>query len=228
MRTTTLVCTACLVAGLMTCPLNLLFAKASPDAAAPKINSASADFSVKPAQLTISRSGFGKSIPTVNVDSPAAGVISNTNTTIVASLPLTVTAGSYLLQVTNTTSNQTISFDATLGTVGPEGPAGPAGAPGATRPQGPEGSPGAAEPQGPAGLTGATGPQGPTGPTGAIGPQGLTGPIGSQGLPGLPGPQGSQGPQGPAGMSFNPGGWTINSYTCDEGFNVATQSLHRL
>jgi len=217
MRTTTLAFTACLAAGLLTQPASLLLAQASPDIAAPKINSASANFSVNPAQLTISGLNFGASVPTVTVDLLPTGVISNTDTTIVANLPLTVTAGSYLLQVTNTTANKTVSFDVTLGAVGPEGPmgapgnVGPAGATGPQGPAGPNGNTGA---QGPAGPTGNTGAQGPVGPPGAQGPQGKNGPTGPQGPQGLTGSQGPQGPQGPAGGNFTLAGWTSSSHTC--------------
>src|SRR5271165_3305739 len=145
MRTTTLAFTVCLAAGLLASPASLLLAQASPDTATPKINSAVADFSVSPAQLTIAGSNFGASVPSVTIDLLAAGVISNTATTIVANLPSTVTAGSYFLELTNTASGKTVSFDVTLGATGPEGPAGPAGR---------------------VGSTGATGPQGPQGPQG--------------------------------------------------------------
>jgi hypothetical protein len=102
-------------------------------------------------QVTITGTGFGTALPTVDVDGQPLTVVSHTATMIVADLPV-LPAGSYLLTVT--AGNNTSPLVLTLGTTGPQGPQGPSG------PQGPQGS------------------EGPSGPTGPQGPQGLQGTTG--------------------------------------------------
>lgn len=106
-------------------------------------------------QITVSGSNFmlAKTAPSVSLDGTKLTLISSTNLKVVAKLPATLTAGSYLLSITNS-GNQTGSFAMTLGAVGPIGPQGPIGA---------------------TGPKGATGPQGSKGATGAQGPQGVAG-----------------------------------------------------
>ena len=95
---------------------------------------------------------------------------------IVASLPIDLLPGSYLLIVQSGPGAIRIdSMDVTVGAVGPHGPQGATG------------------PTGPQGLSGSVGPAGPAGP------QGATGPAGEDGA-GLRGPTGPTGPQGPAGV----------------------------
>lgn len=111
-----------------------------------------------------------------------------TATNIVATYPVALTAGEYLLSVsTGSGQSKHDEYDLTIGAVGPQGPQGEVG------------------PQGPQGNDGATGPQGPVGPEG---PQGLEGPQGSQGPAGPIGPQGPEGPAGPAGADG--GGGTLD------------------
>lgn len=164
---------ACLAACILTVPASLM-AQPTPTAK-PSIISASADFTMDPVQLTIAGSAFGSSQPTVTVDLQPATVISYTETQIVADLPTGLSAGSYLLKVTNTTSRKTGTFDTTLGTAGPVGPAGAAGATGSQGPVGPQGLVGPTGATGPAGAAGARGPQGPAGPAGPQGPSGVSG-----------------------------------------------------
>ena len=64
---------ACLAACILTVPPSLM-AQSTPAAAAkPNITSATADFSVDPAQMTIVGSAFGSSQPTVTIDAQPAG-----------------------------------------------------------------------------------------------------------------------------------------------------------
>ncbi|MGA3118662.1 MAG: IPT/TIG domain-containing protein [Syntrophobacteraceae bacterium] len=129
-------------------------------------------------------SGFGTASGTVKLGGTKLVVKTWQAGEIVATLPSSVAAGSYLLAVT-TRGDLTVAFYVTLGTSGPQGPVGPAGPPGATGPMGPAGAAGAT------GATGATGSQGPQGPQG---PQGQTGATGATGAPGAAGPQGPMGP----------------------------------
>lgn len=189
---------ACLAACALTVPPSLM-AQSTPAAPKPGIDSVSADFSMNPVPLTITGSAFGASMPQVTVDLLPAQIVCYTETEIVAYLPAALSSASYLLKVTNTTTAQSGTFDATLGPVGPAGPLGPAGPAG---PQGSQGLPGAT------GATGATGPSGPAGPDGASGPAGPAGPVGPQGpvgAAGPPGPPGPTGPIGPTGMRGAPG-----------------------
>jgi hypothetical protein len=128
---------------------------------------------------------------------PALVLVSSSATSIVATLPTGVAAGTYPLAVVSGAKSGAI--DLTIGTTGPAGAEGPIGPQGIAGPQGPLG------PQGPAGTkgdTGAVGPQGlkgDTGAIGAVGPQGLKGDIGTQGPIGLTGPKGDTGAVGATG-----------------------------
>jgi hypothetical protein len=115
---------------------------------------------------------------------PALVLVSSSATSIVATLPTGVAAGTYPLAVVSGAKSGAI--DLTIGTTGPAGAEGPIGPQGIAGPQGPLG------PQGPAGTKG---------DTGAVGPQGLKGDTGAIGAVGPQGPIGPQGPQGPAGTS---------------------------
>jgi hypothetical protein len=146
------------------------------------IVSAKVNFSITPNTIAISGQNFGTSKPTVTLDALKLAVTSFSQTSIQATLPISLPSGSYFLTVVS--GNGTLGsglVDVTIGTQGPVGPVGPQG------PQGPQGNTGATGPQGPqgsTGLTGAPGPQGPQGPTGPQGPQGNTGATGAQGPPG--------------------------------------------
>jgi hypothetical protein len=100
-------------------------------------------------------------------------VISFSNGSVTATLPVGFTAGTYSLTVTNSNS-QTAAFDVALGAIGPAGPQGPAG------PEGPAGPKGARGAQGPAGS------QGPAGPPGAPGTPAILTSYCSNGSPGTP------------------------------------------
>lgn len=113
------------------------------------INSAVPNYTTN--QLTITGVGFGTS-PIVKLNATALTLVSHSTTQIVANLPTSIGAGSYLLVVNAGTTSGV--FNLSLGLDGPQGPQGPAG------PQGAQG------PQGPTGATGPQGPQGPQGPAG--------------------------------------------------------------
>jgi hypothetical protein len=131
-------------------------------ATAPAIVSTVVNTSTK--EITVSGTDFqpAKTAPRVTLDNVALVLVSSTNQTVVAKLPTSLAAGSYLLSLTNS-SSQTATFTVTLGAVGPAGPQGPKGATGAAGATGPAG------PQGPKGATGATGPAGPQGQAGPAG-----------------------------------------------------------
>jgi len=95
-------------------------------APAPAIVSAVVNTSTN--QITITGSNFKPSTtaPTVTLDSVKLTLVSSAAATIVAKLPKTLTAGSYLLSVTNSAS-QAGTFNVTIGAVGPQGPAGATG-----------------------------------------------------------------------------------------------------
>lgn len=104
------------------------------------------------------KGNFGRSAPTVTLNDIGLRVSSATDSRIVALLPSSIAAGSYLLTVRSGAGDSNFdAFDVTIGAVGPMGL------------QGPKGDTGA---RGPAGATGATGPQGPPGPMGPTGPAG--------------------------------------------------------
>lgn len=132
------------------------------------INSTTINYSTN--QITINGTGFEpvKKAPTVVITGGSLGIVSYTDSQIVATLPKTIAAGSYGIVVSNGIG-ELFPFVVTYGATGPQGPAGPAGANGAPGTPGPQGVPGPIGSQGPTGPAGATGPAGPTGPTGAPG-----------------------------------------------------------
>jgi hypothetical protein len=152
--------------------------------------------------LTITGQNFGSAAPNVALAGTPLSIASYdaSTQTIVASLSMSMGAGSYLLTVSTqngASPNMVSEFDITIGATGLAGPQGPQGAPG------PQGLPGVAGPQGAAGAPGATGPQGPAGPQGATGNTGAIGPQGPAGVVGAQGPVGANGAQGPAGANGN-------------------------
>jgi len=120
-------------------------------ASAPTIVSAVANFQTN--QLTITGSNFGTDVPRVTLDGSKLQVVSNSPTTVVATLPTGTNPGGYLLTLTDATNGLKIAFDVTLGTAGPPGPQGPQGPQGVQGPQGPQGAQGQQGPQGPAGIS---------------------------------------------------------------------------
>jgi hypothetical protein len=134
-----------------------LAASSASASTAPSIVSAAVNPSTK--EITVKGTGFrpAKAAPGVALDDLSLTLVSSTNLAIVAKLPADLTAGSYLLSVTNS-SDKSATFTVTIGAVGPAGPAGPKGAIGAPGPPGPKGA---------------------TGPTGRQGPRGAQGPAGS-------------------------------------------------
>jgi hypothetical protein len=134
----------------------------------PVVNSGAINYTTN--QITLTGSGFlpAKAAPSVLVNNIKATVVSDTATQIVATLPAGLTAGTFIVSVTNSQGNVG-TFDVAYGAIGPQGPA---GAPG------PVGSPGPAGAMGPAG---ATGPRGIAGAPGAPGASGAQGPAGTNG-----------------------------------------------
>jgi Collagen triple helix repeat (20 copies)/IPT/TIG domain len=129
----------------------------------PVITGAVPDFAINPTQLTILGSSFGTDRPLVSLDGLPLTVLSFTDTLVVASLPPSLTPGSYLLALSardKTNQAFTSEFDVTLGAVGPKGDMGDRGL---TGPQGNQGGQGVQGPQGSQGLQGVPGPQGPAG-----------------------------------------------------------------
>jgi hypothetical protein len=180
-------------------------------------------------QITIVGSGFGSNLPTVDLDGTPLAVTLFTDTSLVATLPPSLAAGSYELDVTRSSPPaKTGSFIVTVGAVGlqgPQGPGGPQGPPGpagTTGTQGLPGTPGLTGAAGPAGPAGATGAPGTAGPAGATGPQGPAGPAGAIG-PAGPSVAGAQGPAGPPGIvaSFN----NLNGLACSIGSTAGTIAL---
>jgi hypothetical protein len=136
--------------------------------------------------LTVYGTNFGSTMGTVKLGDTSLFVQTWGQQQIVAQLPASVVAGSYLLTVTVPT--RLIPLTAALVvTIGAEGPQGA---------QGPIGLTGPAGPIGPQGVAGSAGAQGAVGPQGEPGPKGLQGPKGDAGASG---PQGPQGPAGPPG-----------------------------
>jgi len=184
-------------------------------------------------QITISGSNFepAANAPAVALNNASLVLVSSTNQTVVAKLPSGLGAGSYLLNLTNS-SSLSITFVVTIGAVGPAGvqgpsgatgPAGAAGAKGATGATGPAGAAGVAGAKGatgPQGLAGATGPAGVAGAkgaTGATGPAGAAGVAGAKGATGATGPQGLAGATGPAGVAGAKGATGANGATGPQG-----------
>ncbi len=131
--------------------------------AAPVVQSGTINYVTN--QITLTGSNFepGKAKqPTVLFNGTALTVASFSNTQIVATLPKSVTPGTFNLTVTNSAGNS-VEFDMSYGAIGPQGPAGAAGPTGA---QGPIGLTGPAGPAGPRGITGAPGAPGPDGANG--------------------------------------------------------------
>lgn len=147
-----------------------------------------------------------------------------TDTEIVATLPVNIDDGDYLLIVANGEGqSQNDEYDLTIGAVGPQGEQGemgdagpqgvqgklgPAGADGAQGDQGVQGKLGSPGDQGvqgklgPAGADGAQGVQGKLGPAGADGDQGVQGKLGPAGADGAQGVQGKIGPPGMPGVGI--------------------------
>ncbi len=139
---------------LVTLMVVLLLAAALPLAAqTPTFTNATINYSVSPNLLTITGNFFSKSggAPTVVVNGQTLTLVSWTNTTIVAKLPLNLNPGTYELTVTNSQLNSAV-LDLAYGAIGPQGPMGLQGV------MGPQGT------QGPQGIQGLQGPQGPPGP----------------------------------------------------------------
>jgi len=176
-------------------------AVAAAQGTAPSISATTVDYTVSPPQISIAGANFGTGQGTVTLDGLSSiTLLTWTNTVITGQLSATQAPGTFVLQVT-TSSSTVASFDATIGAAGPNGPSGPAGSTGPAGPTGPTGPPG------PAGATGPAGPQGPGGPTGPTGAMGAQGPAGPTGPAGAAGPQGGT---GPAGLSWM-GAWSNNS-----------------
>ena len=123
-------------------------AQQHPTTAKPVIVSVTANFQTQ--QMTIAGMNLGANAPTVKIDGLPAPVVSFSQTSVVATLPSGISAGTYLL--TYAQSGYTVMFDVTLGTAGPQGPQGLQG------------------PQGTQGVQGNPGPAGPAGPQGPAGP----------------------------------------------------------
>lgn len=133
-------------------------------------------------QITVTGQAFSPNggTPTVTFYSSPLTVLSYSNTQLIATLPNTLTPGTYRLTVASrAVPNQPGSLDVTLGAAGPVGPQGPVG------PMGPMGPQGLAGPQG---LPGATGPAGAEGPAGPQGPAGLSEIFASVNSGGVPRP----------------------------------------
>jgi hypothetical protein len=94
-------------------------------AAIPVINAAQADLPGH--TITISGVNFGTTRPTVSLDALTLSVTSFSKTTIKASLPAGIGAGSYHLAVVTGPPIAPAVLDMTIGTMGPGGPPGPAG-----------------------------------------------------------------------------------------------------
>jgi len=117
----------------------------------PAIISAVANFQTN--QLTITGSNFGSAVPKVTLDGSQLQVVSNSGTSVVATLRGGTNPGGYLLTLTNKNSGLKVAFDVTLGAAGPPGPQGPQGPQGVQGPQGAQGVQGQQGPQGPAGIS---------------------------------------------------------------------------
>ena len=116
----------------------------------PVIKTGIADSMTSPTQLTITGKRFGSAEPIVNLAGLTLVVTAFTPTSVTATLPPSLTPGSYVLTVAKKHERYCIgAFDLTLGAVGPKGDMGAVG---------PEGSRGPEGPGGPAGFPGAPGP----------------------------------------------------------------------
>ena len=108
--------------------------------------------------LTINGVNFGKKRLVVTLEGRGLVVLSQTQSRILAGLPVGIRPGSYVLTVSHNYSwtGGWSAFEVTIGAVGPQGPQGEQG------------------PQGIQGIQGNDGPQGGIGPQGPIGPSGTT------------------------------------------------------
>jgi hypothetical protein len=99
---------------------------------APTITSATANFAVTPAILTINGQNLGSSTLSVTLGLVTLNVLSSSPGTVVAELPASISPGSYALVVLDNANQQrsSVRLDVTLGaggTAGPQGPPGPQG-----------------------------------------------------------------------------------------------------
>jgi hypothetical protein len=163
------------------------------------------------------RSGTGT--PVVTLNDIELRVSSATDSRIVALLPSSLSAGSYLLTVRSGAADTNFdAFEVTVGAVGPVGPMGPPG------PKGDTGATGAQGPQGPKGDTGATGPQGPPG----VGPNPLQVAL-LRWYSAISGVEFAVG-AGPCGVAFDGANiWVTNTYSANvtklrasDGANLGT------
>ena len=130
-----------------------------------------------------------------------------TDTEIVATLPLGISEGDYLLTVSKGEGpSENDTYDLTIGSglPGPEGPVGP---------EGPQGEQGPAGPQGPQGFPGTQGLPGPSGPPG---PQGPPGPPGGESTSLFP--SGVSGTGGEQNTFLNIGGGAIPGNATVSGY----------
>jgi hypothetical protein len=110
------------------------------------VTSAVTDFGT--GQIRISGKHFGATTPLVTLDGIGLSVSGSSESLVYAFLPSNIPAGSYMLKLTNVTTNQADAFYLTVGSAGPAGAQGPqslqgpAGAPGAQGAQGLPGPPG--------------------------------------------------------------------------------------
>src|ERR1700677_3308756 len=120
------------------------------------VNSATINYGAN--QVTFSGSGFEplKKAPTGLFSGAPLAIATYSNTQVVATLPASTAAGTYVVIVSNSLGEFN-EVDLTYGAAGPQGPIGPPGQTGATGAQGPEG------------IMGNPGPQGPAGPAGPAG-----------------------------------------------------------
>ena len=122
--------------------LVIVLAAAGPLAAqTPTFLNATINYSTSPNQVTITGNYFSKNggAPMVVLNGQSLVVVSFTNTTIVANLPLGLAPGTYVLTVTNNQMNSA-SFDLANGAIGPRGPMGVIGPQGVQGLQGPAGA----------------------------------------------------------------------------------------
>jgi hypothetical protein len=110
----------------------------------PVIVSAVVDSSTS--EISVKGSNFepAAEAPAVVLDAKALLLVSYTNQSVQARLPASLAAGTYLLQLTNSSGNSA-TFAVTIGAAGPAGPEGPRGARGAPGPRGPQGPAGAGQ-----------------------------------------------------------------------------------
>ena len=118
----------------------------------PTFLSAAINYSTSPNQVTITGNNFSPNgvAPIVVVNGQPLALVSFSNITILAKLPLGLAPGTYLSRVTNSEGNSA-SFDLANGAIGPQGPMGVMG------PQGLQGPIGLSGPQGPPGTVDLTG-----------------------------------------------------------------------